>query len=102
MLPVPQLSYAGSLRTPNADTKFAADDLLRGSLYTVNDNSSPIATTIYGGNAVMPQPNIIGADGAAVVTVKAGSSTPGLPNPASDTAGRGGGQRHAAAVTAVR
>lgn len=93
MPPVPPLPYADSPRTPNADIQFAADDLLRGSLYTVNDNRSSVATTIYGGNAVVSQPNIIRAGKAAVVTVKAGSSAPGSsvgtsiagsPNPASD------------------
>lgn len=95
MPPVPPLPYADSPRTPNADIQFAADDLLRGSLYTVNDNRSSVATTIYGGNAVVSQPNIIRAGKAAVVTVKAGgsgsgssvaTSAAGSPNPASDTA----------------
>lgn len=43
-------------------------------MYTVNDNRSSVATTIYGQNAVVSQPNIIRAGKAAVVTVKGGSS----------------------------
>jgi len=55
--------------------QFSADDILRGSMYTVNnDNRSSVATTIYGQNAVVSQPNIIRAVKAAVVTVKGGSS----------------------------
>jgi len=55
--------------------QFSADDILRGSMYTVNnDNRSSVATTIYGQNAVVSQPNIIRAGKAAVVTVKGGSS----------------------------
>ncbi|RPA98628.1 hypothetical protein L873DRAFT_1807988 [Choiromyces venosus 120613-1] len=62
-------------RSPLAgDLQFSADDILRGSMYTVNDNRSSVATTIYGQNAVVSQPNIIRAGKAAVVTVKGGSS----------------------------
>lgn len=62
-------------RSPLAgDFQFSADDILRGSMYTVNDNRSSVATTIYGQNAVVSQPNIIRAGKAAVVTVKGGSS----------------------------
>lgn len=62
-------------RSPLAgDFQFSADDILRGSMYTVNDNRSSVATTIYGQNAVVSQPNIIRAGKAAVVTVKSGSS----------------------------
>jgi hypothetical protein len=77
--PVPPLPYTDSPNgsqfppTPNIDIQFAADDLLRGSMYTV-DNRSSVATTIYGGGAVVAQPNIIRAGKAAVVTVKGGSS----------------------------
>ncbi|KAF8244460.1 hypothetical protein K440DRAFT_11855 [Wilcoxina mikolae CBS 423.85] len=71
--PVPPLPYTDSPTTPNIDIQFAADDLLRGSMYTV-DNRSSVATTIYGGGAVVAQPNIIRAGKAAVVTVKGGSS----------------------------
>lgn len=62
-------------RSPLAgDFQFSADDILRGSMYTVNDNRSSVATTIYGQNAVVSQPNIIRAGKAAVVQVKGGSS----------------------------
>ena len=76
--PVPPLPYTDSPsvsqfpRSPNGDIQFAASDLLRGSMCTV-DNRSSIATTIYGGNAIVSQPNIIRAGKAAVVTVKGGS-----------------------------
>jgi hypothetical protein len=92
--PVPPLPYSDSPvgsqfpRSPNIDIQFAADDLLRGSMVTF-DNRSSVATTIYGGNAVVSQPNIIRAGKAAVVTVhsKGGSSvttsSTGSPNPGS-------------------
>jgi hypothetical protein len=92
--PVPPLPYSDSPvgsqfpRSPNIDIQFAADDLLRGSMVTF-DNRSSVATTIYGGNAVVTQPNIIRAGKAAVVTVhsKGGSSvttsSTGSPNPGS-------------------
>lgn len=90
--PIPPLPYSDSPmgsqfpRSPNIDIQFAADDLLRGSMITV-DNRSSIATTIYGGNAVVSQPNIIRAGKAAVVTVKGGSSiatsSTSSPNPGS-------------------
>lgn len=73
--PVPPLPYPDSPvnsqypRSTVGDIQFAADDLLRASLVTV-DNRSSIATTIYGGNAVVSQPNIVRAGKAAVVTVK--------------------------------
>ncbi|KAI5812356.1 hypothetical protein BZA77DRAFT_145600 [Pyronema omphalodes] len=79
--PVPPITYADSPtgsqfpRTPHIDIQFAADDLVRNSVYTV-DNRSSIATTIYGGNAIVhtvQQPTMIRAGRAAVVTVKAGS-----------------------------
>ncbi|KAG0130403.1 hypothetical protein HOY82DRAFT_648810 [Tuber indicum] len=79
--PIPPLPMMGSPttsqypRSPLAgDLQFSADDILRGSMYTVNDNRSSVATTIYGQNAVVSQPNIIRAGKAAVVTVKGGSS----------------------------
>lgn len=77
--PVPPLPYSDSPvgsqfpGSPNIDIQFAAHDILRGSMCTV-DNRSSIATTIYGGNAIVSQPNIIRAGKAAVVTVKGGSS----------------------------
>lgn len=43
-------------------------------MYTVNDNRSSVATTIYGQNAVVSHPSVIRAGKAAVVTVKGGSS----------------------------
>lgn len=62
-------------RSPLAgDFQFSADDILRGSMYTVNDNRSSVATTIYGQNAVVSHPSVIRAGKAAVVTVKGGSS----------------------------
>lgn len=42
-------------------------------MYTVNDNRSSVATTIYGQNAVVSHPSVIRAGKAAVVTVKGGS-----------------------------
>jgi hypothetical protein len=86
--PVPPLpcpdSPVGS-QYPRGDIQFAADDLLRASLCTV-DNRSSIATTIYGGNAVVSQPNIVRAGKAAVVTVKSGnhSGTSNSPSPQSE------------------
>lgn len=81
--PIPPLPMMGGSpttsqypRSPLAGGfQFSADDILRGSMYTVNnDNRSSVATTIYGQNAVVSQPNIIRAGKAAVVTVKGGSS----------------------------
>jgi len=67
----------GYPHSPNGDIQFAADDLLRGSVVTMPDNRSSIATTIYGGNAVIHQPITVRAGKAAVVSVKAGSSAGG-------------------------
>lgn len=69
------------------DIQFAASDLLRGSMCTVGNRSS-IATTIYGGSAIVSQPAIIRAGKAAVVTVNSkGGSSAGTSSNGSPTAG---------------
>jgi len=70
-------------RTPNGDIQFAAEDLLRSSMYTVDPRAS-VATTIYGGNAVVQQPNIIRAGKAAVVTVKSSAPVSVTNSPSDD------------------
>lgn len=92
--PIPPLPYSDSSpvgsqfpQSPNMDIQFAASDLLRGSLCTVGNRSS-VATTIYGGNAIVSQPAIIRAGKAAVVTVNSrGSSSTATSSHGSPIAG---------------
>ncbi|KAL7274447.1 hypothetical protein RUND412_002660 [Rhizina undulata] len=80
--PVPPLPFqdgtAGSQYQQSI--QFSAEDILRQSMYTINDNRSSVATTIYGQNAVVAQPvaaNVVRAGKAAVVTVKGGPGANG-------------------------
>lgn len=87
--PVPNIPYAYSPQASEfspapGDIRFGPDDLgLRNSMVTV-DNRSSVATTIYGGGAVVSQPNVVRAGKAAVVQVRGGSSnnsSQSSPNP---------------------
>ena len=83
--PVPPLPGLGTPeirhpQSPDHGTFFSADDILRSSIITTDPRAS-VATTIYGGNAIVSPvaANVVRAGKAAVVTVKSGLSVVSTP-----------------------